>query len=374
MSLKILIIGMPYDKGKSGLSRYLEHVICELSKNNDVDCLMLKSDAEIFPFKSDKFKIIPLLFSSILKIPIINSLWHIFILPFMLIGKKYDAVFLPAGNRRLLSFYPLPTITTFHDFCPVFISGKYGFFHDLYALKVVPLFLNRVDQVCAISKCTAKDIIDVTKIPKEKIFTNYCGFSKLENGSDNISKVDLPSKYFLYVSRVEHPGKNHLGLMKAYEKLPHHIKEEFKLVCVGADWIGAANIHKYHKKSRDVENIYFLGHVTNKELNYCYENASLFIFPSFYEGFGLPILEAMNMSIPVICSNTSCLPEVAGDAATYFKPSNEESIIDAILSVLNDKEKVAQMKMRGINQVKKFTWQKHGETIEKKFHQLLTTK
>lgn len=114
----------------------------------------------------------------------------------------------------------------------------------------------------------------------------------------------------LYIGRIEHPGKNHLGLLKAYDMLPKEMMEEYDLVCAGGMWNGSEVVLQHVHNMQQPKNVHFLGFVSNQEMAALYIHASLYVFPSLYEGFGIPILEAFAAGVPVICSNRSSLPEI----------------------------------------------------------------
>lgn len=365
---------MPYDKGGSGVSRYLENVLEHLVNDHCIDLLLTQNDADIFPVKHKSLKIIVPKFSNLLSKPFFNMIWHLFILPFLINKKKYDFIFLPAGNRRVFLFYPLTTITTVHDFSQLHIKGKYDAFRMFYVLKILPFFLKRVDLICSVSKSTEKDLVECFKISKEKIFVNYNGFRASTNVSRDSALLKetykINKKYFLYVSRIEHPGKNHINLIKAYESLTSEIKNEFDLVFVGSDWNGAEKVHEYHQKISRPENIKFVGNLSSDDLEIMYSNAYLFIYPSLYEGFGIPILEAMSYGVPVLCSNCSSMPEVGGDAAEYFDPSDFNSIKNGIENILKAKNASSRMRSAGFEQVKLFSWKNHADLIILKFREI----
>jgi len=135
------------------------------------------------------------------------------------------------------------------------------------------------------------------------------------------------------------------------------------LYLIGGDWNGAEVVHKYAEKSSDTSRIKFLGYVQNDDLPTYYRNATLFAFPSFYEGFGIPVVEAMASGTAVVTSSTSSLPEVGGDAAIYFDPTSPTNISEVMLDVLKDKTKRDKMHQLGYLQIKKFKWSHHAKTL-----------
>ncbi|MCX8034501.1 MAG: glycosyltransferase family 4 protein, partial [Thermodesulfovibrio sp.] len=152
-----------------------------------------------------------------------------------------------------------------------------------------------------------------------EIFRNYPG----EVINEIINKYSLPENYILFVGSIE-PRKNLKNLLHAYQSLPNYIKEEFKLVIVG--FSGWENKEIMKLLDKDKGNIIYTGYVSEKELACIYNKAQLLVFPSFYEGFGLPPIEAMACSCPVLVSNKASLPEICGEGAFYCDPNSSDSI------------------------------------------------
>jgi len=363
---KILISALAYDGGKSGIANYIENVVTALSKNMHIDLIVNEDEAELFKGISNNitFKIVP----RYLKKPIMNVLWHLLILPFKINKNEYEWMLLPAGNRRLMSFYPVKTLVTMHDLSQFNVGKKYDIFRMFYIKHIIPFFLKRADKIFTVSENTANDMVLHYGMNKDELVVNHNGvntesFSPAPGSDAKTSKTDKP--YILYVARIEHPGKNHLNLIKAYEKLPERYKQKYDLCLVGSDWNGAEVVHKYASISKDHKRIKFLGYVHNDELPHYYRNATLFVFPSLYEGFGIPVVEAMASGTPVATSSTSSLPEVGGDAAVYFNPRSPENISEAMHKILKDPSCRKKMCELGHEQAKKFNWDKHAEIIQK---------
>jgi len=175
-------------------------------------------------------------------------------------------------------------------------------------------------------------------------------------GSQN-SHIDYPH-YLLYVGNA-YPHKNLERLILAFKKISKE-KKNLKLVLVG-------ELDYFYKRLQEdfnkVKNVIFTDFVSDKELASLYQNATLYIFPSLYEGFGLPPLEAMAYNLPVISSNASCLPEILGQAAVYFNPENVDDIASKIRLVLDDKELQQNLILQGKKQMEKYSWDKMGKEI-----------
>jgi glycosyltransferase involved in cell wall biosynthesis len=373
---KILCSAMGYDGGKSGISAYMNEVIAGLSEDHCIHLLILESEIENFPLQESKnLKFI--IYSDFYAKPLINMLWHLFFLPFTLNFKDYDFIYLPAGNRRLFCRNKIPTLVTFHDLSQFHIEAKYDKFRMAYIKKIIPYFLKKVDRIIAISESTKKDIVHFYKIDESKISTNHNGFDgklyKSLSGEREFIHLPVKKKYIFYVARIEHPGKNHLNLIKAYELLPKNLKDEYQLICAGSSWNGADEVYAYAQKSPDAKNIHFTGFVDFSALPSLYKEASLYAFPSLYEGFGIPLLEAMGSGVPVVCSDRSSLPEIGGDAVLLFNPDEPEDICHKMQQVISDNGLKEQMISKGLERAKNFTWSRHCKQIIEEFEGLKKT-
>lgn len=371
---KIFVSAMGYDSGRSGISTYINECVNELVKNHKVDLLILKKDRSAFPIDNENLSFIEV--SNFYNKPVLNMLWHLFIVPFTKNLKQYDFCFLPAANRRLFCRNPVPAIAVFHDLSQFNIKAKYSFLRMFYIKRVTPLFLKKAHKIIAVSKNTRNDIIEHYGIDPEKIVVNHNGidssrFHPLEkNDVKNYSRLEIKKDYLLYVSRLEHPGKNHIKLIEAYENLPEEIKEQYNLVFAGQHWSGSEVILSRIEKSPEKSCILVTGFVPNKCLAELYQEASLFIFPSLYEGFGLPLVESMACGVPVICSNTSSLPEVGGNAVQTFSPNDSKQITKVIEKVLSNPQLYKDMKQKGLHRSKDFSWSKHVENIINEFKKI----
>jgi glycosyltransferase involved in cell wall biosynthesis len=366
---KILVSGMAYDKGKSGISVYINNVLECLSRDHQLDVMMLEEDIAAFPVRNDNLNFIPV--NSRWAKPVVNMLWHLFVLPLRIKRGKYDFIFLPAGNRRALLFNPAFTITTVHDLSQYHVPCKYDIFRMFYIKRILPYCVRHDDRIVAVSGSTRNDLVEFWRVPPEKITVNYNGYDarRFNRECDDSAVAEVKRKfairrnYILYISRIEYPGKNHINLIKAYEKLPDELKEKYELVLGGSFWAGAEPVKEYAAGSPDRDSINFIGFVPNEELPALYHGASLYVFPSFFEGFGLSLVEAMACGVSVACSNNSSLGEIGGEAALQFDPDNPEEISECMSALLQDEELRDNMIEKGMRRAENFDWQKHAEKI-----------
>jgi glycosyltransferase involved in cell wall biosynthesis len=245
------------------------------------------------------------------------------------------------------------------------ISFRYPEYFTLKTRVMETIFtrmaLRRVGRIIAISYSTARDIESLC--PGAALRTKVVHlagdsvFRKRLPNSGILNKYGLPGKYILTVGTVE-PRKNHLALLDAYEMLPGAIRDQYGLVIAGKRGWKCEKIIKRIKQAEAAGRVRYLEYLCDEDLAQVYSGASLFVYPSVYEGFGLPVLEAMNCGAPVIASDNSSLPEVGGDAACYVKHDNYGQLARAMESILTDPKLAEEMSQKGLVQGRKFSWGK----------------
>lgn len=261
-------------------------------------------------------------------------------------------------NTPIISFFKRPkkTIVVAYDFAYE-DYGKNSFlkFYNKYSLK-------KADVIVSISEATKKEIVRLFSISEEKIKVVYLGFN-------NICEIPpaplqrIPEKYFLFIGAIKE-RKNVLGIVRAFHEAKKGGKLEYKLLIAGnGKGKYYEDVLNYVKNNRLANEVIFLGHITDANLSYLYKNASALLYPSFIEGFGFPVLEAMACGLPVITSTTSSLPEVAGEAAILADPASIEEIKRAIINISSNAALKKEMIKKGKEQIKKFSWKKTGEGI-----------
>jgi len=261
-------------------------------------------------------------------------------------------------------------IITVHDLSfeiyPEFFSFKRRYWHRI--LKTQKLVKN-MDQIIAVSQNTKQDLIDLYNINKEKINVIYPSvsqdFKKIEDQTvlqQVKNKYNLPDNFILYLGNLE-PRKNLIGLIQAFEK----IKSDVNLVLAGQPGWLYRQIFNLAQKSYKKNKIHFLGYVDYRDRPALYNLAQIFIYPSFYEGFGLPPLEAMACGCPVVSSFSSSLGEVVDSAGLLVDPYDIMEISQAIDQILQNSDLKQDLIEKGLDQVKKFDWQKTAQDILKIF-------
>lgn len=289
---------------------------------------------------------------------------------------KVDLIHIPYFEPFFITlpfFNRIKTVVTVHDLTPLIFPKNFpaGFRGNL-KWKIQRNRLKKCNRIITDSFSSKKDIANIINYPEEKIDVVYLAagqeFKKLEKGkweAEVRKKYSLPDKFILYVGDATW-NKNLPRLIKAVKEV------DIPLIMVGKA-LADVNFDKSNPWNSDLlavsqlaedKNIIELGFISTDDLIAIYNLASLFIMPSLYEGFGLPILEAMACGCPVITSKEGSLPEVAGEAAFYVDPYNQEDIAQGIKKLFYDQELRKQLSIKGLEQSKKFSWEKTAkETI-----------
>lgn len=290
-----------------------------------------------------------------------HFLWSQLFLPLNLYVKKdIDVFFSPAHYAP--RFCPVPTIVTIHDLSYFYYPEEF-LKKDLYQLKNWTKYsVKKTRQIIAVSQTTKNDLVKFYQIPEGKIEVIYNGFSHvIPNGQKPKTKSQKP--YILYVGTIQ-PRKNLQTLINAFHALLKE-KPEYTLVITGKKGWLYENICNQVKTLQLEHKVIFTGYVGDEEKAQLYADASVFVLPSLYEGFGLPILEAMSYDCPVIASSASSLPEIGADVCLYFDPQKPDELKEKMLEVIDNIDLRKELVKKGKQRVQLFSWQKCGqETLE----------
>jgi len=269
---------------------------------------------------------------------------------------------------------PCPSIATIHDLAPFHVKGKYDWKRTFYG-RVAARYLARCQsRIIAISQYTARDIQRFFDVPADRITVIYNGIDhKRFHPPDDVKRVrqlvaeryGINESFFLYVARLEHPGKNHLRLIEGFTQFKAATGSRWKLVLAGSDWHGAETIHAAVEKSPYRADIHHLGFVADFDLPALYGAAGAFVYPSLFEGFGLPPVEAMACACPVVSSTRGSLAEVVDDAALTIDPDNTPEIAGALSRIAADPAEQDRLRVAGLARAQQFTWSAcAAETIQ----------
>lgn len=259
---------------------------------------------------------------------------------------------------------PIPTIISVMDLSFLHFPQTFKK-NDLYQLtKWTEYSVRKAKKVITISQSSKDDIIKYYKIPSEKVAVVHLGLKALsmEKEQSDLKKFGIIKPFILFVGTLQ-PRKNISRLIEAFSKLPPEIRNNHQLVIVGKKgWLFDEILSAPEKFSVE-RSVLFLDYVSDQDLPEFYKKAEVFVLPSLYEGFGLPVLEAMRYGCPVITSNVSSLPEAGGDAAVYCDPEDVNSIKDVIKNVLTEDNLRKKMIEKGNVHYKKFTWEKASREV-----------
>lgn len=290
-----------------------------------------------------------------------KQLWSQIALPVHLFtNSKPDVFFSPAHYAPRIS--PVPTVVTIHDLSYFYYPHEF-LKKDLYQLKNWTKYsVDRARKVITVSKHTKYDLIKFYSVPENKIAVIHNGFEKnLPAGKS--SKLGTNDPYILYVGTLQ-PRKNINTLIRAFAQYVTQFPK-YKLIITGKKgWLYEEIFQEVQRLGLE-DKVIFKGHVTDVELANLYTHAFCFVMPSLYEGFGIPILEAMSYESPVISSNTAALPEVGGEACLYFDPVHIDQLVEQLMLLTEDKKLRRELIQKGKEQIRKFSWQKCAkETLD----------
>lgn len=368
--MRVGVITFGGDGGKSGISRYIIKLLEQFDTIPDIPELeVVVYENEKIIFVPDARRISAFLYPDRLRNPVVNVAWHQFGLPMLCRKRGYDVLFLPAANRRLPFWVPCPTVGTVHDFSSTHVEGKYDPARMFFIKKLTPVLIRRLNAVLTVSESSKTDIVNFCGIPENRVVVTpngvdidtYFPADKEAAQAKVTSNYSIRPPYILYVSRIEHPGKNHVRLIQAFNRLKSATGIPHSLVLAGSKWNRAEEVYLTAAQSLFSNDIRFLGFVHEADLPSLYCGADLFAFPSLFEGFGMPILEAMASGTAVVCSNLSSMPEVAGDAALMFDPYNEEDIYLKMEKMITEASMRESYIRKGLDRCNKFSWANTAE-------------
>ena len=386
--MRLLVSCIPYDGGKSGISVYVREVVRELAAQGHEltllceDSLVVKQLGSLVvnhqTTKPPNHQTISA--PAWTRRPALSMLWHLFVLPRWIRRHRgeFDGFVICAANRRVCASYPLPTAATVHDLANFHIPGKYSRLRMFYLAHILPRYAKRAQRLVAVSGATRDDMVKYWHCRADQVTVLYNGLVVKQLGGSVVEERTGPTAQppnhpttqppnhnaILYISRIEHPGKNHVRLIEAYSRLPRETAAAHPLVLAGADWKDAEAVHAAAAASPHAEFIHFVGFVPAAELERLWSEAGYYVFPSLFEGFGLSLAEAMARGVPCACSNNGSLGEIAGDVALTFDPESVDGIAAALARLLGESaaEREARVR-RGLEWVKRFSWADHAKGI-----------
>jgi len=359
-----------YGPGSKGLGRYTQKLIENLEKvaaaGDDFYIFLRKENWDEYQPKNPHFRKV-----------LANFSWYSFSeqwrMPLLVSQYDLDLMHFPHFNVPL--YCPRPFVVTIHDLIllhfptlrsttlsPLFYRFKFWVYK-----KVIHLALKRARRILAVSKFTKEDILKNYPVAKGKISVIYEAADIPEEKSSSLDgkildKYGIIKPYLLYAGNA-YPHKNLENLLLGFREVSKERLNLF-LVLVGKKDYFYKRLVK-EAKNLDLKKVIFTGQVTDLELEEIYRNAEAYIFPSLYEGFGLPPLEAMARNVPVIASDHESLKEILGDNAHFFDAREPKNIAEAVLEIIADEEKKNALRKKGREWVKRYSWfRAAAETLE----------
>ena len=381
--MRLLVSCIPYDGGKSGISVYVREVVAALAAQGHDLTLLCEPDEEAARWarqprdSSQSSASRAISAPRWTRRPALSMLWHLFVLPFWIRRHRrdFDGFVICAANRRVCAWYPLPTAATVHDLANFHIPGKYSRSRMFYLAHVLPFFAKKAQHLVAVSGATKADMAKYWHVAPERVTVLYNGLRDERDVSDargvssHNSQLLTPNSQLsslLYISRIEHPGKNHVRLIEAYSRLPRETAEAHPLVIVGSDWKDAEVVHEAAEKSPYADLIRFTGFADGEKLESIWDEAGFYVFPSLFEGFGLSLIEAMARGVPCACSNNGSLGEIAGDVAITFDPGSVDDMAAALTRLFGEPEAEREARTtRGLEWIKRYSWEDHAKGLVK---------
>jgi len=352
--MRIAILADPIDNQNAGIHVFTKEMVDALIRTNPgYEILLIREKVDYNLKGVEQVAIwntrLPIGFA---------SLRLFLIVPFVLHFKKADIVVEPAhfGPFNLLKY--IKRVTIIHDLTPILFPDFHRWHSQLLQKIFLKGILNNTDLIIANSDNTANDICKVYPQNCKKVKRIYPGKTaqyKPENKVGVLKKYNITDPYFLFVGTIE-PRKNLLILLDAFTIFKTQNKNNVKLVITGGigwkaeGFTSALNVHSFK------DSIHCTGFADAEDLPTLYTQAVALIYPSLYEGFGLPVIEAMSCGTPVITGNNSSLPEAGGDAALYFDASDSAALAVQMEKIFSDKTLRNQLSKKALKHVQKFDW------------------
>lgn len=354
--MKIAILADPLDNQSAGVHTYTKQLIDALSTydtKNEYIIVREKVDPDL-PFEQIAIPNI--------RLPVgFASLRLFFIIPFILRLKNVDAIFETAHFGPFNLPKRIKRLTMIHDLTPILFPQYHRFHSQLLQKVFLKRILRKADLIISNSQNTSADLVKVYPFTKSKIQTILLGRDtsfKPVTSRNYLDEHNISKPYFLYAGTNE-PRKNLELLLDAYAEFRMKNEAEVLLLIVGQQGWKTSRFYKKLREHKFNADIILTGYVEKQELVEIYSNALVLVYPSHYEGFGLPILEAHSCGTQVICSNNSSLPEVGGDVAFYFDPNDVDELCSKLEMAFKKYTNTPEYKKKFIDQADKFSWENY---------------
>lgn len=286
-------------------------------------------------------------------------LWELFEVALICKKIKADRVMFPRGYDALI--HPVKDIVTINDLIPYYYAkhfpDTFNRIENTYIMMRLKAAAKHSHHIITLSEASKEDIVNTFKINAKKISVINCG---LTDTPHRIYDVEKP---YICAGTSRLPHKNAVGILKAYERYFEKTKEPLPIVITGI-----SDTSCYHLPENIRKMITCIDFIKDDNEFYSYTaNSKLFLYLSLIEGFGFPPIEAMQMGVPVICSNSTSIPEAVGDSAVLVDPDDPEQVADAMIRILQDEDLQRELVIKGQENIKRFTWEKIAKLYWKVF-------
>ncbi|MEM9545581.1 MAG: glycosyltransferase family 1 protein [Bacteroidota bacterium] len=298
--------------------------------------------------------------------PILWYLWFEWSVPYYL--KKYNIDVFYSGDTYLSMKTKVSTLIVCHDIAYKLYPNHLRKSHLKYYRNNFPKFHKKADHIVAVSEFTRQDIIQTYNLDPAKVSVagnaTPSGFAPLEEEEKKLVRQELTDgkPYFIYVGSL-HPRKNVVKLINAFDQFKKEHKTDHKLVLVGRLAWKNEQLNKTYETTTYRDDIILTGHIMKQQLPRYMASAEALTYVSVLEGFGIPLLEAMSSGTPVITSNVSSMPEVAGDAAILVDPHDPKSIASGMYEIISNEPLKKELVSKGFDRAKEFSWKKTADHI-----------
>ena len=365
----------------TGIGRVLINVLDELAKQHpedeyiifrnfdfkDYDCLTIHSNIKLVN--------VPYTKESTGK----NILWHQWLFQKLLKQYKCDLAYIP--NFTLLLWKAVPTVVTIHDLIEYNVPEKFSKARMLYRKGLCdPLMAKRSDHILTVSQSSYNDIVKYLDVnPKKLTLTlnasdkNFFKKYTQEEVMPAINEYNLGYKeYLLFVGTIDYPGKNIKTVIEAFFNLREKGElEGKKLVIIGKKGFNSEVIYDFVNASPFKDEVIFTGYLKDEDLPKFYAGAAIMLYLSFFEGFGLPVLEAMSCATPVICPNTSCFPEIVEELDVTVSPTDVKAVEEKVMKIMNDAAYREDLAQKCYEKSLKYSWAESAKVYHEAFMKMV---
>ncbi|MCP3137420.1 glycosyltransferase family 4 protein [Pyxidicoccus xibeiensis] len=279
-----------------------------------------------------------------------------------------DVLLLPAANRRVALRPGLPTVGVVHDLAQFTVPDKYDRLRTTYVRWLLPKALRSFEALAAVSHATRRDMASFLSCAPQRIHVIPNGvdadrFASTDGTRATVvrERLGLTAPYLLYLSRLEHPGKNHLRLLRAFAASP--VRQDHQLVLAGADWGAEGLIREELQRLGLQERVRMLGYVEDGLIPGLVAGAEAIIAVGLCEGFGLPALEAIAAGKPVLAARAGALPEVVGDLGVLCDPLDEQDMAAAMMRLVRDEPLAARVHREGPGHARQRSWDRTSDDL-----------